>query len=188
MDSFGIMDYEIKPIKPGMRVIGTAITVKVRPGDNLFLHKAVYLSEKGYVLVLDSNGHKAGAVWGEMMTRGAIAMKAEGVVLDGVVRDLAVLRELGFPVFAVGAVPNGMSRNGPGYINDTISCGGVSVSPGDLIYGDDDGVVVVPSNIVERVIILAEEKLELEEIRIREIEQGKIEPNWIDVNISKLIK
>lgn len=188
MDSFGVMKCDIRPISPGMRVIGTAITVKVRPGDNLFLHKAIYLAGKGYVLVLDSSEHKASAVWGEMMARGAIAMGLEGVVLDGSVRDLAVLRDLGLPIFANGTIPNGMSRNGPGLINSDISCGGVSVSPGDLVFGDDDGVVIVPSNILETVISLAEKKQEQELIRIKEIEQGILEPDWIDKNIFKMSK
>ena len=186
MGSFEGMDCRIKPISPGMKVVGTAVTVKIKPGDNLFLHKAIYSSGKGFVLVVDSNGYKSGAVWGEMMTRSAIAMGLEGVVLDGVVRDLAVLREMRFPIFACGAIPNGVSKNSPGLINCSITCGGVSVSPGDLVLGDDDGVVIVPSEIIENVITLAEDIMKSEEKRIKEIEQGKLEPDWVDYNISKL--
>lgn len=186
MNSFGTMNYSIKPVKPGMKVLGTAITVKVKPGDNLFLHKAIYLSGKGYVIVLDSNEHKACASWGGMMTRAAAAMGAEGVILDGAVRDVAEIRELGFPVFAGCAIPNGPSTNGPGCINHAISCGGVPVSPGDLIFGDDDGVVVVPPDILESVLLKAEAKAKAEEVRIREIAEGKLEPDWVIEKVSAL--
>lgn len=187
MDSTGAMEYGIKPVKPGMRVLGTAITVKVNPGDNLFLHKAIYLSGKGYVIVLDSNGHKACASWGCMMTRAATAMGTEGVILDGAVRDVEEIRELGFPVFSCGAVPNGPTTNGPGRINSVISCGGVSVSPGDLVFGDDDGVVVVPPDKLENILLKAEAKAKSEEVRIKEIEDGKLEPNWVREKVSVLI-
>lgn len=187
MSSFGTMNYCIKPIKSGMRVLGTAITVKVKPGDNLFLHKAIYLSGKGYVIVLDSNENKSCASWGSMMSKGAIAMGVEGVVLDGAVRDLSEIRELGFPIFASGAIPNGPTTNGPGLINSVISCGGISVSPGDLVFGDDDGVVVVPPSILEEVLLKAEAKAKKEEIRFKEIEMGKMEPDWVKEKVSNLI-
>ncbi|MGE5676942.1 MAG: RraA family protein [Pseudomonadota bacterium] len=188
MNSFGTMDYSIKPVKPGSKVLGTAITVKVKPGDNLFLHKAIYLSGKGYVIVLDSNAHKACASWGGMMTRAAAAMGAEGVILDGAVRDVEEIRELGFPVFAACAIPNGPSTNGPGCINHKISCGGVSVSPGDLVFGDDDGVVAVPPDILENVLLKAEAKAKAEEARIREIAEGKLEPDWVREKVSALME
>ncbi len=179
MDSRGSMNFSIKPVKPGMKVMGTAITVKVKPGDNLLLHKAIYLSGKGYVIVLDSNCHMGCAVWGSMMTRAAVAMGLEGVVLDGAVRDLEELRELGLPIFAAGAVPNGPTTNGPGQINCMIACSGASVAPGDLILGDDDGVAVVPRNMLEAVLEKAEGKVRKEAARINEIKQGKMEPDWV---------
>lgn len=186
MSSFNTMNYKIKPVKTGMKVLGTAITVKVKPGDNLFLHKAIYLAGKGYVIVLDSSEHKTCASWGSMMTRGAIAMGIEGVVLDGAVRDLDEIKGLGLPIFASCAVPNGPTTNGPGLINHVISCGGVCVTPGDFIFGDDDGVVVVPSYMLEEVLLKAEKKAASEESRIKEIEQGKLEPDWVKEKVSKL--
>lgn len=188
MNSFGTMNYKIKPVKSGMRLLGTAITVKVKPGDNLFLHKAIYLAGKGYVIVLDSSEHNTCALWGSMMTRGAIAMGVEGVVLDGAVRDLSEIKELGLSIFASCAVPNGPTTNGPGLINHVISCGGVSVTPGDLIFGDDDGVVAVPPYMLEEVLLKAEKKAASEESRIKEIEQGKLEPDWVKEKVSKLLE
>ena len=187
-ESFGVMDYHIKPIAPKMKVIGTAMTVALRPGDNLFLHKAIYLSGKGYVLVVDGKGYSCGAAWGEMMTRAALAIGVEGLVLDGVIRDIAELRELGFPVFAKGSVPSGLNRIGPGEINSDISCGGISVHPGDLIFGDDDGVVVVSINKIAEVLDQAETKAVQEEIRIQEITQGKLEPEWIKEKLKNCLR
>ena len=187
MNSFGAMRYSIKPVKPGMKVLGTAITVKVKPGDNLFLHKAIYLGGKGYVIVLDSDEYMGCASWGSMMTRGAIAAGVEGVVLDGAVRDLEEIREMGLPIFAAGAVANGPTTNDPGYINGVISCGGVSVSPGDLIFGDDDGVVAVSPEILEEVLIKAEKKAAGEDARIKEIAEGKLEPDWVRDKVAALM-
>lgn len=187
MSSFGTMNCGIKPVKPGARVIGTAITVKVKPGDNLFLHKAIYLTGKGYVIVLDSNEHKTCAAWGNMMTLGAMAMGVEGVVLDGAVRDVAEIKELGFPVFASAAIPNGPTTNGPGRINCVITCGGISVNPGDLIFGDDDGVVAVPPYLLEEVLLKAEKKADSEELRKKELEQGKLEPDWVRDKVNNLL-
>jgi 4-hydroxy-4-methyl-2-oxoglutarate aldolase len=182
-EGLGVMEYHLKPIAPKMKVIGTAMTVALRPGDNLFLHKAIYLSGQGYVLVADGKGYSGGAAWGEMTTRAALAMGVEGLVLDGVVRDLAELRELGFPVFAKGAVPSGMNRLGPGEINGGISCAGISVQPGDLVVGDDDGVVVVTRDRIADVLEQAETKAAQEAIRIKEIAQGKLEPEWISAKL-----
>ncbi len=179
MECFGAMEARIKPVAPTMTVVGTALTVMIRPGDNLFLHKATYLAGKGYVLVADQQGYSSGAAWGEMMTRAAMAVGVEGVVLDGVVRDLPELRMLGFPVFAKGAIPNGVNRFGPGEINGVISCGGISVHPGDLVFGDEDGVVVVPRADIAAVVTDAEAKALQEKKRIQEISQGKLEPGWI---------
>ena len=185
MGFLGTMNYQIKPVKTGMKVTGTALTVKVKPGDNLYLHKSIYLAEKGYVLVMDNGGYKQGAVWGEMMTRGALATGLEGVVLEGVVRDLSDIKELGLPIFACGAIPSGSTTNGPGSINMGISCGGISVSPGDFIMGDDDGVVAVPFHMLEEVLLKAEAKLKKEGERIKEIAEGRLEPEWINENLLK---
>jgi RraA family protein len=180
MENSRTMNYRIKPIKGGMKILGTALTVKVKPGDNLYLHKAIKYGEDGYVLVLDNEGNKEAAVWGEMMTRSALAAELSGIVVEGCVRDLTDIKELGLPIFAVGAIPKGPTVEGPGNINSTINCGGVEVNPGDLIFGDDDGVVVVGPEELEEVLKKAEAKLAREGDRIKEIEEGKLVPEWVN--------
>ncbi|WP_241236280.1 RraA family protein [Brevibacillus marinus] len=180
MGCFGAMDYTIKSVSPGMKVFGTAITVSLRPGDNLFLHKALYSAQKGYVLVIDGKGHTKNAPFGEILARAAISVGIEGIVLDGVARDRAALIKLGLPVFTKGFVPTGGDKDGPGEINVNISCGGVSVAPGDLIAADDDGVVVVPRDRIEQVLELAEKKALQEEKRIQDIISGNLKPSWFE--------
>jgi len=180
MENSRTMNYRIKPIKGGMKIQGTALTVKVKPGDNLYLHKAIYKAEEGYVLVMENGENQEAAVWGEMMSRGALAVGLSGVVLEGFVRDLADIKELGLPIFAAGAYPKGPTVDGPGSINTEITCGGVKVCPGDLVFGDDDGVVVVAPEELEDVVKKAEAKLLREGERIKELEDGKLVPDWVN--------
>jgi len=186
MEGFRVMDYTIKPIAPGMKVVGTALTVNCPNGANLMFHKALYSASKGYIVIVDAKGNTSNAVFGDLMATAAIKLGVGGIVLDGVVRDISTLRKLNLPIFAKGAIPNAASKDGPGEINGTISCGGTIVNPGDLIIGDDDGIVIVPRNRIDEVIKTAEEKSKKEEQRIQEIEEGKIMPNWVEIKLKDL--
>ncbi|WP_175638402.1 RraA family protein [Metabacillus schmidteae] len=165
----GAMDYRVKPVAAGMKVVGTALTVDLRAGDNLFLHQGIYCGGKGYVLVVDGKGHTENAYLGELMAAAAKANGLEGIIVDGLVRDKEMLGEIGLPIFAKGFIPNGPFKDGPGAINIPISCAGVSVHPGDLIVGDEDGVTVVPKDKIEEVLRKAEDKLVYEEKRLQTI-------------------
>lgn len=186
MGRTGAMDHNIKPVTEGMKMAGTAITVDLKPADNLFLHKALYASQKGYVLVADAKGHLGNSPWGEIMSTAAIEIGLNGIVLDGSVRDIAALRKLGFPVFAKGINPQGGDKDAPGVVNGLISCGGIPVCPGDLVFGDDDGVIVVPFQQIEQVISLAEEKARQEQKRIDSIKAGLFEPAWLQTSLERL--
>lgn len=193
----GSMDYQVKPVAPGMKVVGTALTVDMRAGDNLFLHQGIYCGGQGYVLVADGKGHTENAYLGELMAGAAKAMGLEGIVIDGFVRDKEMLGEIGLPIFAKGFIPNGPFKNGPGAINTPISCAGVTVHPGDLIVGDEDGVIVVPKDKIEDALQKAENKLEYEEKRLQTIanyeekrKQGNVDgvsiaPPWLEEKIKE---
>ncbi|MCL7748840.1 RraA family protein [Halalkalibacter alkaliphilus] len=194
MECTGSMNYKIKPVTNRVKVVGTALTVSLRPGDNLFLHQAIHLGEEGYVIVADGKGHTENAYLGELMAFAAKARGLEGIIIDGLVRDKDILSQLDFPIFATGFIPNGPLKDGPGKINTLISCGGVSVQPGDLIIGDDDGVVVVPKDQIEVTLLKAEKKLEYENNRVEVIAkyeesrkagkiEGSIEPTWLKEKI-----
>ncbi len=140
----GTMDGGIKPLADGMRLIGTAVTVKTYPADNLMIHLGLKLAQPGDVLVIDADGVTDTAVVGELVVASAQRKGLAGFVIDGAIRDKADMVALGFPVYARGAVPNGPLKNGPGFVNVPVACGGLVVHPGDVVIGDDDGVVVVP--------------------------------------------
>ncbi|WP_231597672.1 RraA family protein [Bacillus sp. SA1-12] len=193
----GSMDYKVKPVSPGMKVAGTALTVEMRAGDNLFLHQGIYCGGEGYVLVADGKGHTENAYLGELMAGAAKAIGLEGIVIDGLVRDKEMLCGIGLPIFAKGFIPNGPFKDGPGAINIPISCAGVTVHPGDLIVGDDDGVVVVPKEKIENVLVKAEAKLKYEEKRMQTIvsyeenrkqgnaDKNSIVPEWLAEKIKE---
>lgn len=139
-----VMAARIKPVAPGTTLIGQARTVTCMVGDNAAIHVAIGLAEPGEVLVVDGRGHLDTAVWGGIMTRAAMQRGLAGLVLDGAVRDVAEIRELGFPVFCAGVVPAGPSKGFGGVIDGAIACAGAAVNSGDLVIGDDDGIAIVP--------------------------------------------
>ncbi len=186
MSGFGAMDYRIKPVCRGMKLAGIAMTANLSPGSCLMSHLAIALSGRGCVLVVNTNGNTSKAVLGDLMARVAVRKGIEGIVVDGLVRDIDGLRRLGWPVFALGAVPAAAVREGHGEINGPISCGGVAVHPGDLILGDDDGVVVVARQNIEAVLQAVKKKAGEEEQRIRDIDDGKIIPEWLEKKMAEL--
>lgn len=173
------MSYTIKPCNPKQTVVGSAVTINVDDGDNLAVHKAMYESKPGHVLVVSTNGTKTTAVIGELMAAAAQALNLNGFIIDGLIRDQLTLSQSSFPVFSLGATPSGPTKNGPGYVNHPIVCGGRKVHPGDFVMGDADGVIVIPREKVEDALTLAEKKAEYEQKRLENIAQGNIRPDWL---------
>jgi len=167
-----VMDPGIKPVAPDMKLVGTAVTVQCYPGDNVTVHRAMALAEPGDVIVVDGGG-VVGVMFGAQMAYQARRQGIAGVVVDGSVRDVAEIRRMNFPCFARLVSPQGSAKENPGSINIPIKCGGVVVRPGDIIVGDDDGVVVVkPENAVEVLEKAAQREKREEEFR-KLIDQGK---------------
>lgn len=152
----------------GETMCGTAVTVRVRPGDNLMIHKALLMAEAGDVIVVDGAGDLTQAVVGGLMRTSAIARKLGGLVINGAVRDLAEWAEGGMPIYALGHTHRGPTKNGPGEINVPVVCAGMVVAPGDLIIGDADGVVAVARDQLESLLPLVKAHAANEE-RIRQI-------------------
>ena len=165
---------------------GPALTVRVRPGDNLILHKAIDLAQKGDVIVVDAGGALNTAIIGAMMSHYAKTRGVEAMVIDGAIRDVAELAALDFPVVARGATPNGPFKTGPGEIGYAIACGGLSIAPGDLLIGDQDGVLVVPRAEVAAILGLAQAKHQLEQTWEVEIAAGKWDRAWVEQALQKL--
>ena len=177
----GALHGRIAPLSPSMRFAGPALTVEVRPGDNLMIHAAMSIAQPGDVIIVDGKGDLSSALMGEIMAQQCVALGVAAVVIDGAVRDSEAIRELGFPMYAAGLNPNGPTKFVPGRLNHPISIGGVTVNPGDLVVGDADGVTVIERNKAEAMLALAAEKLAAETKRIADIKSRKaLRPNWLD--------
>lgn len=177
----GTLHGRIAALSPEMKLAGPAFTIEVRPGDNLMIHAAMAMAKPGDVLVIDGKGDRTCALMGAIMMNACRQLKLGGVVIDAAVRDVLELRELGFPVFAVGSNPNGPTKFVPGRINWPVSVGGISVNPGDLIVGDADGVVVVEREKAESLLPLAQKKVDDETRRIAAIRRNEaLRPAWLE--------
>jgi RraA family protein len=176
----GTLHGRIAPLSPTMKVAGPAITVEVRPGDNLMIHAALAIAQPGDVIIVDGKGDQTCALIGEIMTTQAQQAGLAGMVLDAAVRDVEALRANGFPVFSAGANPSGPTKFVPGRVNWPIAIAGVSVNPGDLVVGDADGVVIIERERVAEMIEAGQKKVADEQNRIKGIHEGKLVPGWLD--------
>ena len=177
----GALHGRIAPLAPSMRFAGPALTVEVRPGDNLMIHAALAVAKPGDVIVVDGKGDLSSALMGEIMSHQAVALGVVAVVIDGAVRDSEAIREMGFPMFAAGLNPNGPTKSVSGRLNHPVSVGGVSVCPGDLVVGDADGVTVIERDKAAAMLPLAAEKVAAETKRINAIKSRQaLRPAWLD--------
>ncbi|CAN5228360.1 4-carboxy-4-hydroxy-2-oxoadipate aldolase/oxaloacetate decarboxylase [soil metagenome] len=168
----GAMPFAIKPIYPGMKVCGAALTVECRPGDNLAIHAAVETAKPGDVLVVDYKGYLEAGPFGDVLATACQKAGIRGMVIDGCVRDGASLRAMGFPVFGRGLNMKGTTKNQPGKVGLPIICAGVAVAPGDVVVGDDDGVVVVPRGRIAAVVQAAQARDEKEATMREKLKKG----------------
>ena len=171
----GNLPSKIKPISNSMKICGFATTVLSPPEDNLWIHRAIYQSKPGSILVVDVGSAYENGYWGEIMTHAAIQQGLKGLVINGCVRDLESLLNLNFPIFTRGVCINSTDKNKAlqGSINSPCRIGNTIVFPGDLILGDSDGVVVIPRSKIAQTANLAEQREEKERLVISEISQGK---------------
>jgi len=156
LDKAHVMGFGIRPLwQPIPRIAGPAYPVRCAPGDNLMLHAAIYRATPGSVIVVEAGDTDYAVAGGNVC---AIAQRRgiAGFVVDGVIRDLAEVRAESFPVFARGVSPIPGGKSVPGVLNGTIRCGGVQVSPGDMVVADEEGIVVVPVRELARVLAAAQ--------------------------------
>jgi 4-hydroxy-4-methyl-2-oxoglutarate aldolase len=176
----GALDGRLRAMRTGLHLCGPAFTIEVRPGDNLMIHAALMLARPGDVLVIDGKGDIHSALIGELMTAHAQAAGIAGMVIDGAVRDIDALRQGSLPIYACATNPNGPTRTQWGRIGYPVSVGGVGVEPGDLVVGDDDGVVIVPKAQAPDILHAARKKMATEADRRRDIEEGRLLYPWLE--------
>ena len=172
MNRQNVMAGRISPLSNGMPLVGQARTVSVVAGDNAALHEVIKHLRPGEILVIDAANYPDRAVWGGILNTRAMKQKIGGVVLDGAARDAADMRAMGLPVYLSALSPAGPHKGWGGSIDNTISCGDVVVSPGDIILGDDDGVTVVPLARADVVLDAAQKRLAYEEEILAKLNSG----------------
>ncbi len=169
----------IRPMN-SKHLLGTAFTVRSRTADNLMFHKALDMAEPGDVIVVEVRGDSINSVTGEIMMRYAKSRGIAGFLIDGCIRDVGGLQNLDFPVYAKGITPMGPYKDGPGEINVPVCCGDAIINPGDIIVGDEDGVVVISPNDAQDVLVKAKATFEKEAEIFKAIEDGTFDRSWID--------
>ena len=170
----------LRPMHKGGKLCGPALTVKVAPGDNLMVHKAIDIAAPGDVIVVDAGGVLTTAIIGDIMSSLAEKRGVAGMVIYGAIRDVAEIGARRFPVYACGVTHRGPYKNGPGEINAPVALDGMVVNPGDIIVGDADGVVAVPLAQAEEILKLARAQLAKETGMLKSIGKGKADRRWVD--------
>jgi 4-hydroxy-4-methyl-2-oxoglutarate aldolase len=171
----GALPSAIKPVNPGWRLAGPAFTVQCPAGDNLWIHRSLYLAAPGSVLVIFPSGGVEWGYWGDIMTNAAMAAGLAGLVIDGGVRDTAILDQMPFPIFSNGACIRGTIKDhqGTAAMAKPILIGDIVIQSGDLVVGDRDGVVSIPAARVDDVLVKSAEREADEAAKIARIVAGE---------------
>ena len=166
---------------PSLRILGPACTVKVYPGDNLMVHKSLDVAKAGDVIVIDTGASGQTAALGDLVSNKARHRGVAGFVVDGMIRDLPGIQELGdFPVFARGVNAIGPLHRGPGEINFPVSIGGIVVQPGDIVTGDLNGVVVVPREFAQELLARLVARTAVEAAYMDAVRRGEFSNAWVE--------
>jgi len=168
----GAVDFNIKPIARGVQICGPAFTVQCHPLDNLMLHKALEKAQPGDVLVATVGGYFEGGYFGGLMATSAVARNLGGLAIDGCIRDSEELIRMGFPIFCRGFSIRGTTKQVLGFINHPIIFGGIEVHPGDLMIGDDDGMVVVSREQCKSILEKSLQRIETEKKKTAQLKAG----------------
>jgi 4-hydroxy-4-methyl-2-oxoglutarate aldolase len=171
----------IKPLDRNTKICGPALTVKCQPQDNLMLHLAVAQAKPGDVLIATTNHHYEAGYWGEILTIAAMERGIKGLIIDGGVRDIEPIMDLGFPVFTHSVSIKKAEKKHAGKLNVPIVVGGVTVNQGDIVLADASGVVIVPAGRLKEIVQAAQEKVDFEKTVIDKLKQGQLTADLFDL-------
>jgi 4-hydroxy-4-methyl-2-oxoglutarate aldolase len=174
----GALDYRIRPVSKAVRFAGTALTVRNRARDNLAPYAAIAFAKPGDVLIV-ADGYREASMAGDVLLGMARNAGVVALVTDGLVRDIDGLNAVGIPVFAYGLTPNSPHKDGPGEIGLPVTLGGVIVNPGDIVVGDQDGVVIVAREAAAGVAAGLKEVAAKEATMDQWVREGKTAPPWL---------
>jgi RraA family protein len=174
----------LRRYNPRGKLVGTALTVRTRLGDNLMIHKALNHAEPGDVLVVDGGGDISQALVGELMMLYARTRGVVGFVIDGAIRDVAAFANSDFPCYARGETHKGPYKEGPGEIHVPVTIGGLVIHPGDIVVGDEDGVVALSPAIAPEVLAAARKQAEREEKAKADIAARRYDRSWVDAALT----
>lgn len=176
---------EIRPCHKGGKLIGPALNVRVPPGDNLMVHKAIDIARPGDVIVVDAGGITAQAIIGEIMSLLAETRGVAGMIIDGSIRDAGAIAASSFPVYARGVTHRGPYKNGPGEINVPVSIGGLVIQPGDIVVGDEDGLLAIApadaAGLAAAAAAYAQKELDI----LASIRAGTLDRSWVDETLEQ---
>ncbi len=170
----GLLNPYMRPIYPSARVAGSAVTVSCQPGDNLMIHAAIEVCQPGDVLVVTTTSESTDGMFGELLATSCQAHGIRGLVIDAGVRDVTDLTALEFPVWAKAISAQGTVKATPGSVNVEVVCAGAIIRPGDVIVGDQDGVVVVKRETAAEVAILGQQRIEKEQKSRERLKAGEL--------------
>lgn len=170
----GLLPPVVRPIQAGARIAGPAVTVLCPPGDNMMVHAAVGVLQPGDVLVIATIGPSTDGVVGELLATQLLVRGCRGAVIGAGVRDVAELREMGFPVWSSAIHAQGTAKESPGSVNVPVEIGTTLINPGDVVIADDDGVAVIPRAMAEEVARGSQERLAKEEAKRARLAAGEM--------------
>ncbi|MHA6795986.1 RraA family protein [Pseudonocardia bannensis] len=180
------IDSEIRCLNGAQRPLcGSACTVRVYPGDNLMVHKALDIARPGDVIVIAASGTRSNAVLGDIISTKALHRGVAGFIVDGLIRDLPSIKPLELPVYARGTTPIGPLHRGPGEINFPVACGGVVVNPGDVIVADDAGIVVVPQQAAIDLLQRLQAHAHGNAAYLAAVRHGNFNNTWVDAQLEQ---
>ncbi|MEI5999419.1 RraA family protein [Paraburkholderia bengalensis] len=181
----GIMG--LQPYHQPRPMAGTAVTVRTRAGDNLAIHRAFDFCRPGDVLVIDGGGELSQALMGDIMASYAESLGVQGLVIDGAIRDVGAIRQRDFPVYARGVTHRGPYKNGPGEINVPVTVGRMVVNPGDIVVGDEDGLLAIAPGDVDGVIAGARKQGAKEAAALQSIAEGRFDRAWVRAHLDRMM-